>query len=339
MMTWTFTNTTAWATAQDNVMAKDKPTLSDAWSLNQFRLLCEAQELVGPTNLTIRQRVIQAALTLNGELDKAWQDFRLLCRNGLYIEGPSYFLYVKAAFDFYHRITGKLPIQYESALSAMEVNYLQLSGPDGKIPLAETRETGFPTVEHDDGEFSWDSHTVVRRNGSFLLVEHEAAVNEFPYDFHVNPSFGHFAFYKKGRGWLAVCPPYIGYANKQKRPNAEAAYLNVPRGPWNDSYWRVTGGQFEVIEATPTLIHLKYGRKWFFGLFGKTCERIIEIDHLGFTVTDIGGGITNLLGRFGSDIDDKSGVWDFSSYLGSLNEKPYTEWIGKGTKRSVRFEF
>ncbi len=119
---------------QDKVFACDeRPPIADVL---KWMLICIAQEEICVTNLTLRMRVITRDLFMDRGLPFVENQFSALHRNLYWLEGYSYWLYVRVALDWYKRVTGR-DIVDADIVEAIQSNYESLRAPDGSIPLPE----------------------------------------------------------------------------------------------------------------------------------------------------------------------------------------------------------
>ncbi len=263
--------TREWAQAQDKVFSgEDSPG-----SCFQYEALREAQELICPTNLTIRQHVIMAAFwgpRLGWlHVDKAAKQFDALEHNLYWTEGYSYFMYTKVALDWARARGIEFPLLPGIRLRAIEANYMDLVAPDGTIPLPEVNTEMHALGIDLPQSVTNDSYICHRWNsGAYLLICIDPDLHEPRTNLHVKPQCGYFAFGKKSGmclldaytgeeiicepsdrfAWRVHCRPYTGF-DATSLPNEDGLLDLLPPGAVLPT-WRVK----------PPEITVKRGDNW-----------------------------------------------------------------------------
>lgn len=179
-------DTTAWAKAQEEVIAGTKPRSFLTQKFTALRV--EAQALNGVTNLTIRHDV------LVGHPLSALVDMKTLIEDGIYIEGASYFKYAMAAFA-----VAKSGMDVTAALAMADVKaaYDELRAPDGTIPLPECSAETDPAAPAQTwrGVRYVGPYLVARAAGLYVLINLDLSPLGHRRNLHAKPAFGQVVVY------------------------------------------------------------------------------------------------------------------------------------------------
>ncbi len=199
-----------------------------------------AQEAVTPTNLTLRQRVLMAALLdeqtsggRNYHIGIARDQYNALHHNGYWKEGYSYWLYVRKAFEWCREVRAFDFVSY----GMLDDNYSRLVFPDGTLPLPETRDTdrlpfGDATTaddwqDVDDPAFHVHKWVVGEDVKAQILICKETFVE--PRNLHSHPCAGVVSLWLKGQRYVMRPAAYTGF-DLQAGITSRAVAENLPEG-------------------------------------------------------------------------------------------------------------
>lgn len=262
--------------------------------LNKYNILFNSfmgLNQVPNSNIIIRQNVILAALYyIKGEKDKAKkykiladETFLNLKRHWIYLEGFSYFLYVKMAYDFYLKFVPQFFAGNVDTMTftTMEKVYAKFASPDKKVP---TTDTAFIHEIYNEEKLNYvnELYSVhyLNNTGTYIFVNHNKTINDYSKNFHMNYEFGHFCIFHDGK-WLLKHPFYPGYDMKQKTNIKEAWNHNIIYGSHcKEPVWRYLPKQ---------KLEWEYKNGTYNFKIGKSITRKIEIMSNGIVVSDSGG--------------------------------------------------
>jgi hypothetical protein len=266
--------------------------------LNKYNVLFQSffgANAIPENNIAIRQNLILATLyfiwgnknTAKELKVKADNIFSHLFSRFFYLEGHSYFKYVKMAYKFYHTYTS----QYfagnvnDSTLNTMDEMYRKIANYDGSLPINETYYVDRVNPEQERIDFSNDLYSVYFLNSqsTYILISHNLHINRLSKNLHMNWDFGHVVLYNQGRKKL-LHPWYPGYATKSSSDIKHTWNNNVIVGAFNsEPTWRY----LPKVE----LSHEKKGR--VHNLKMGTATRKIEVMNNGIIITDEGGSYSS----------------------------------------------
>ena len=245
-------------------------------------------------NLAIRNNLIKSVLFYlkkdfqNAKKCKMDADeiFIKLKIGWFYIEGFSYFLYVKKAYDFYFKF---IP-QYEfgnidmSTLTTMTEFYRKITCLDGTAPTTDTSNTDIlqPDPARINYHNDYYSVHILNNQSTYIFIDHNTRINEFSKNLHVNYTFGHFTVFHKGEH-LVIGPGYPGYSLKQSSQIKESWNNNIIYGSHcNEPLWRY--------KPYKPKLEWTYDNKNVYNLkIGNDITRKIEILDNGIFFSDSGG--------------------------------------------------
>lgn len=248
------------------------------------------------SNIAIRQNLILAALnylkgdkTKSKELkEKADNIFVNLKESWFYLEGLSYFKYVKMAYGFYFRycpqyFAGNVDFM---TLSTMDEYYKKISNYDGSVPVTDTYFYERVIADQERLNFTNKLYSTyyLNKQSTYIFINHNPHISWPAKNLHINFEFGHFVLFDRGR-WKVLHPWYPGYNKKSSTKIKESWNNNIIVGSYsNEPYWRYKPNK-------PALIHSKYGsvHKFSIGRNGTEAKRTIEVMNNGIIVKDSGG--------------------------------------------------
>jgi len=310
-------DTTEMAKCQDLIFSDQaKPETAQ-----RFCDLMFLQEEIGPTNLTLRQRLIMSDYSkvgMDSYKNEAISQFHAL-RNGLYwAEGYSYWNYVLTGLEWYRKRHG-LPEDVIAVTEQITASYDAIK----PCPLPEVADMGEPgdgpdyvsTPNYFQKRFRNPDGTVRAYLIIALNTEAERA------NFHSHLEAGYFAFWVKhevpgviatdGDGvahkipmptagiWFNRCKPYTGFNFKESFTSSSLAAC-LPSGAMPPT-WRVKPPKVTVqqgftwpgiTKATGVVTGYAFKFTWDNGLFSKQSRIIlVHLDENKVVVTDQGGWI------------------------------------------------
>jgi len=219
-------NPTKLAELQDSIISKGSISVDEAnqyiSQLFQFSSIVNNSFLgfnaVAENNLAIRYHFIQSALhKIIGSITRSEVFFKnafyLLTNymvNGFYIEGLSYFLYVKQAYLFLLKF---LPEKELPVFKNVEDNYSKIAAPTGQIPTTDTYFSEMIKNPSAGSIYTNSYYSAHRSNGAYIFVNHFDKLNSFSKNLHINYEFGHFCLYSDNE-WKIIHPWYSGFKSK-----------------------------------------------------------------------------------------------------------------------------
>jgi len=259
--------------------------------LKRYKLLVENNYFglnpVAVNNLAIRYYMILS--TLYFKLNKSSKSYLLrskadtlfanLCQT-FYIEGFSYFLYVKSAYDFYFKITGTFD---NSLMKTVLESYQKIAAPDKTIPTTDTAFTSRITDSNPvvfGNEQNFRMYSVYNISDKiYVFVNHYEQFRNHSHIGHINFEFGHFCIYSNG--WKVLHKWYPGYKAKQESDIKEVWNENVIiKGlRTKEPFWRILRPKVKYDFNDDQEHYFKYART----------SRCIKVSDDSVTVTDKGG--------------------------------------------------
>jgi hypothetical protein len=240
------------AVNQDNCFQGDTKACRNE---KRFDAYMEAQVKISCTNLTIRHDLIR------GNTARALKCTDRLERDGYWDEGPSYYFYTKAAYDW-----AKIPMPNSGTI---EWHYSLIAGPDSQIPLAETRATTKVAPQHQ--AYYHDAHySCWRTDSTYILIPTDTA---WPLrkNTHTRPSGP--SYWHSGK-WAVRPEPYTGYDAGEQVLDECSRGNDLPCGIFGP-LWRLSPPKVTVLRNDTDLVVIRYQ-----GLKTVTRTYIISGGHL-----------------------------------------------------------
>lgn len=258
------TATREWAEAQDKVFAGEAEPETNLD--HQFAYVAQMQ--ITPTNLTIRQNLIWADLYKNARhLYDVVSQFNALRKNGVWLEGASYWAYTRTGMEWYRKRHG-LPNEVLQAMNELDASYRAISAPDGSTPLPECSVGGWNAPYELADNYSSPAYFVKRwKDGdgnvmAYLLISLNTEVA--PKNLHSHLEAGYFAFcvdefrsaHNLNNGpwwsWNHRCTPYTGFNLKESTESLSLAHC-LPEGALKP-LWRVMPPKVTVAQKEETML-------------------------------------------------------------------------------------
>lgn len=267
--------------------------------LNKYNILFNSflgLNSIPESNIAIRQNLVLAALYyIKKDLNKAKELkekadnlFVNLKASWFYLEGFSYWRYVKSAYDFYFKFC---PQHFAGNIDSMTLLtmgefYKKISNYDGSLPVTDTYFSDRVVPEQERLNFSNNLYSTYYLNSqsTYVFINHNSHISWPRNNRHINFEFGHFVVFDKGR-WKVLHPWYPGYASKSNSKIKESWNNNIIVGSHSsEPLWRLNPNP-------PGLYHDKRGplHNFRIGRNGEFGKRTVEIMNNGIVVTDNGG--------------------------------------------------
>lgn len=279
-------NSTKWAEWQDGVFLSGRiPLQMD--TAKWVPLMLATETLNGPTNLTLRHRLILAVVHDNAaEMATAEAQFAALRRNGYWVEGYSYWEYVKMGI-MWARKSRKWRMLWGTTVEAVDASYRSIVGAYGSMPIPETREVALPHDFDTLADTVSNSAYVVKRWFSpdrarlraYLLICVDPNL-EPRRNMHVWPACGYVAVWTASEGWVKRCTPYTGWEDRKKTLLKEPKELGLPPSALLPT-WRVLPTPKIMVSRTGTSAKIE----WDGGIF-RRATRLVTWSAEGITIAD-----------------------------------------------------